>query len=140
MVGHLLPGVELTIYDRHPDRARALADDAGNVAGIGRAGAATTARDATSSADVVVTAASFAPAAERQTLTTDWLGPETLVVAVDYATYVSASVATAAALFLTDQREQFLCGFAIALLDALKDLGDVAHATEYWARTEIKEA
>jgi len=42
--------------------------------------------------------------------------------------------------FLIDQREQFLCGFAIALLDALKDLGDVAHATEYWARTEIKEA
>jgi ornithine cyclodeaminase/alanine dehydrogenase-like protein (mu-crystallin family) len=56
----------------------------------------------------VITAASFGPPSERQQLTNGWLAPNVLVVAVDYATYVAASVARAASLFLTDQREQFL--------------------------------
>jgi len=124
VLGHLLPGVELAIYDRHADRSQALAGDAATVAGIGSAEAATTARDATSSADVVVTAASFAPAAERQTLTTDWLAPQALIVAVDYATYVSASVATAAALFLTDQREQFIANRDAGNFDGYPDPGE----------------
>ena len=123
VLGRLLPGVELAVYDRHPDRALALADAAVDVPGIGSAGAVTTARDATSSADVVVTAASFAPAAERQTLTIDWLAPEALVVAVDYSTYVAASVARAAALFLTDQREQFLANRDAGNFDGYPDPG-----------------
>ena len=108
VVGHLMPGVELTIFDRHPDRAAAFATEAKSVAGIGLAGVAGTAIEATRSADVVITAASFAAPAERQVLTDDWLGPDSLVVAVDYATYVAAAVARSAALFMTDQREQFL--------------------------------
>ena len=32
--------------------------------------------------------------------------------------------------FLIDQRQQFLGGFGIALLGALEDLGDIAHATQ----------
>jgi len=36
-----------------------------------------------------------------------------LVVAVDYATYVAASVAREAGLFLVDQREQFLANVDI---------------------------
>jgi ornithine cyclodeaminase/alanine dehydrogenase-like protein (mu-crystallin family) len=108
VVAHLLPGVELAVFDRHPDRASALVAEARSVPGIGRAEVAATAIDATRPADVVITAASFSPASERQHLTNDWLTPDALVIAVDYATYVAASVARAASLFLTDQREQFL--------------------------------
>jgi ornithine cyclodeaminase/alanine dehydrogenase-like protein (mu-crystallin family) len=108
VVGHLMPGVEVTIFDRHPDRAAVFAAEAKSVAGIARAGVAGTAIEATRSADVVITAASFTAPPDRQVLTDDWLGPDSLVVAVDYATYVAAAVARSAALFVTDQREQFL--------------------------------
>jgi ornithine cyclodeaminase/alanine dehydrogenase-like protein (mu-crystallin family) len=108
VVGHLLPGVELTLFDRHPERAAALAVEAAQVRGIGRVRVAGDAIEASRSADVVITAASFAAPADRQVLTGDWLDRDVLVVAVDYATYVSAEVARSAALFLTDQREQFL--------------------------------
>jgi hypothetical protein len=32
--------------------------------------------------------------------------------------------------FFIDQRQQFLSGFGIALLDALEDLGDIAHMAQ----------
>jgi ornithine cyclodeaminase/alanine dehydrogenase-like protein (mu-crystallin family) len=41
-------------------------------------------------------------------MTNDWLEPGALVVAVDYATMCAASVAQQAALFLVDDRGQFL--------------------------------
>ncbi len=42
--------------------------------------------------------------------------------------------------FLIDQREKFGRGFAIAPLDALEDVGDIAHTTERrWSRV-IAEA
>ena len=65
-----------------------------------------TAEAAIRDADVVVTAASFGPV--RQVMTEDWLAPDALVVPVDYATYCAASVARGAALFLVDDRGQFL--------------------------------
>jgi ornithine cyclodeaminase/alanine dehydrogenase-like protein (mu-crystallin family) len=108
VLGHVLPGLELLIFDRHPDRAVSLAGRAEQTTGIQSARPAATARDATRSADVVVTAASFAPVDQRQPMTDDWLAPDALVVAVDYATYVAASVARSAGLFLVDHREQFL--------------------------------
>jgi ornithine cyclodeaminase/alanine dehydrogenase-like protein (mu-crystallin family) len=121
VLAHVLPGVELTIFDRHPDRAKALADEATGLAGIGRTGTAATAIEAARTADVLITAASFAPAAQRQALTTDWLAPGALVVAVDYATYVAASVAADAALFLTDEREQFLANRDAGNFDGYPD-------------------
>ena len=121
VLADLLPGVELTIFDRHPDRAAALAEEAAGFAGIGSTGTAATAIEATRTADVLVTAASFAPSAQRQALTTDWLAPGALVVAVDYATYVAASVAADAALFLTDQREQFLANRDAGNFDGYPD-------------------
>ncbi len=121
VVGHLLPGVDVAIFDRHPDRAAGLAADAAGVLGIGRARAATTAREATGTADVVITAASFAPAAERQVLTADWLAPGGLVVAVDYATHVAAAVARDAALFVTDHREQFVANREAGAFDGYPD-------------------
>jgi ornithine cyclodeaminase/alanine dehydrogenase len=123
VIGRLLPGVDLAIFDRHPERAEALAGKAARVPGIGAAHAATSAIEATRSADVVVTAASFAPAAERQTLTGEWLAPDALVVAVDYATYVAASVAREAALFLVDQREQFVVNRDAGAFDGYPDPG-----------------
>ena len=42
--------------------------------------------------------------------------------------------------FLIDQRQQFLRGFAIALLDAFENLGDIAHATELKRPAEIEES
>jgi alanine dehydrogenase len=121
VVGHLMPGLDLTIYDRHRERAAALAEEAGRVPGIGRARVASSAIEATRSADVVITAASFAPAAERQSLTDEWLTPDALVVAVDYATYVAASVARSAALFVVDQREQFLANRDAGAFDGYPD-------------------
>jgi ornithine cyclodeaminase/alanine dehydrogenase-like protein (mu-crystallin family) len=69
----------------------------------------------------VITAASFAPAAERQVLTADWLAPGSLVVAVDYATHVAASVARDAALFVTDHREQFVANREAGAFDGYPD-------------------
>jgi ornithine cyclodeaminase/alanine dehydrogenase len=108
MLGHVLPGTTLRVFDRDPSRAEALAVRARATPGVGEASAAVTARDAVDGADVVITAASFVPAPERQVMTDDWLRPETLVIPIDYATYCSASVARKAALFVVDDREQFL--------------------------------
>jgi ornithine cyclodeaminase/alanine dehydrogenase-like protein (mu-crystallin family) len=106
VLGATLPGVALTLFDRHPERAAALANTARTTAGIGQVGVASDARDAVRDADVIVTAASFGPV--RQVMTTDWLAPDALVVPVDYATYCAADVARTAGLFLVDDRGQFL--------------------------------
>lgn len=123
ILGHVLPGVELTVFDRHAERAAELAAAARATPGIGAATTAATARAATQHADVVVTAASFAPADQRQQLTDDWLAPDALVVAVDYATYVAASIAERAARFIVDQREQFLANRDAGNFDGYPDPG-----------------
>src|SRR3954471_8827753 len=46
VLGHVLAGVELTVFDRHPDRAAALVAAADQTSGIGSAQSARTARDA----------------------------------------------------------------------------------------------
>jgi ornithine cyclodeaminase/alanine dehydrogenase-like protein (mu-crystallin family) len=105
VVGHVLPGSRLAVHDRDPERAAALAATARATGGIASAEVAPTARQAVEGADVVVTAASFGPV--QQVMTTDWLAPETTVIAVDYATYCSAQAAREASLFLVDERAQF---------------------------------
>lgn len=106
ILGHVLPGVSLAVFDRHPDRAASLAEAARAIPGIANVTVGPDARRTIEDADVVVTAASFGPV--RQVMTDDWLLPDALVVPVDYATYCAAEVARDAALFLVDQREQFL--------------------------------
>ena len=72
---------------RPPRRARRSARRGGGGHARDRRGAVRAdARSAVASADVVVTAASFGPV--RQAMTADWLAPDALVVAVDYATIV----------------------------------------------------
>jgi ornithine cyclodeaminase/alanine dehydrogenase-like protein (mu-crystallin family) len=104
VVAHLLPGAEVAIFDRHPERAALAAAEAGFL----RAHAASSAPEAVAGADLVITAASFTAPDRRQVMTTDWLAAEALVIAVDYATYCSAGVARDAALFLVDETRQFL--------------------------------
>ena len=70
---------------------------------------------------MVVTVASFVAPPERQVMTNDWLGPETLVVPVDYATYCAAEVARDAALFVVDHRDQFLANRDAGQFDAYPD-------------------
>jgi ornithine cyclodeaminase/alanine dehydrogenase-like protein (mu-crystallin family) len=110
VLGYTLPGVTVTIVDRHADRAEALAEVARATPGIA---SATTASGhdpaaATRGADVVITAASFTDPAHRQVMDGSWLDENALVVPVDYATMCAASVAHEAALFLVDDRGQFL--------------------------------
>jgi ornithine cyclodeaminase/alanine dehydrogenase-like protein (mu-crystallin family) len=72
---------------------------------------------------VVITAASFTTPDRRGALTVEWLTPDALVVAVDYATMVAASVARDAALFLTDERDQFLANRDAGQFDGYPDPG-----------------
>ena len=119
VLGRVLPGVELAVFARDPEHAAALAEEARTTAGLADVRVASSVRDAIATADVVVTAASFGPV--RQVMTSDWLAPDALVVAVDYDVYCAAEVARDAALFLVDQREQFLANRDAGLFDGYPD-------------------
>jgi ornithine cyclodeaminase/alanine dehydrogenase-like protein (mu-crystallin family) len=106
--GHVLPGVELRLFDRDRHRAERLAAVARTTPGIGGVSVHDVAREAVEGADVVLTAASFGPAEERQSMTNDWLAEGATIVPIDYATYCAAEVARDAALFLVDHRDQYL--------------------------------
>ena len=108
VLGHVLPGVALTLFDRDRIRAEVLAAVASETEGIGEVRVAASAREAVHGAGVVVTAASFVAPPERQVMTNDWLTPDALVVPVDYATYCAAEVAREASLFVVDHTAQFL--------------------------------
>ena len=107
------------LFDRHPDRVEALADLARSTDGIGAVAVAADARSAVDGADVVVTTVSFGPV--RQVMTSDWLADDALVVPVDYATFCAADVARGAALFLVDDRDQFLANRDAGLFDDYPD-------------------
>jgi ornithine cyclodeaminase/alanine dehydrogenase-like protein (mu-crystallin family) len=132
VLGHVLPGVELVLYDRDAGRASDLARIARETPGVGAATVASSAREAVEGADVVVTVASFVPPPERQVMTNAWLAPDALVVPVDYATYCAAEVARNAALFIVDHRDQFLANRDAGHFDGYPDpaamFGDVLAA------------
>jgi ornithine cyclodeaminase/alanine dehydrogenase-like protein (mu-crystallin family) len=121
VIGHVLPGTRLAVFDRHTERAEALVALARETEGIEDAAVAPDARSAVAGADVVVTAASFVPPPERQVMTTDWLSDDALVVPVDYATYCSAEVARGAGLFVVDHRDQFLVNREAGQFDGYPD-------------------
>jgi ornithine cyclodeaminase/alanine dehydrogenase-like protein (mu-crystallin family) len=121
VLGHVLPGVELAIHDRHADRAVRLADVAETTAGIGQVRLAASVVDATDGADVVITAASFTTPAGRQALGPDAFTADALIVAIDYATLVASAVARDAGLFLVDDRGQFLANRDAGQFDGYPD-------------------
>jgi ornithine cyclodeaminase/alanine dehydrogenase-like protein (mu-crystallin family) len=133
VLGHVLPGVELSIYDTQSDRAAALAAMARATAGIGAAEVAPSPRDAVDGADVVVSAAAFTTPDRRQSMTNAWLAADALVVPVDYATYCAAEVARDASLFVVDHREQFLANRDAGQFDDYPDptamMGEALAAT-----------
>ena len=108
VVAHLLPGVPVTLCDRDPSRSEALAEEI--AAGRhGQVGAVTTEADPTAAVEgaaLVLTLVSFGP--DRQSIPAEAFRADATVVAVDYDMCVPASVARDAALFLTDDRGQFL--------------------------------
>ena len=70
---------------------------------------------------MVLTAASFGPAEERQSMTNEWLAPGATVIPIDYATYCAAEVARDAALFLVDHRDQYLANREAGNFDGYPD-------------------
>ena len=119
VIGHLLPGAQVAIHDRHPERAESVAELARSTPGIAGARTAANAPEATMGADLVVTAIAFGPV--RQTLRLAHLAPHALVVAVDYATSVHHEVARDAGLFLVDERGQFDANRSAGLFEAYPD-------------------
>ncbi len=119
VLGHVLPGADLAIFDREPARATDLAALAREVEGIGTVRVAGSAREAVSTADVVLTCVSFGPV--RQVMTADWFAPDALVVPVDYDTSVAADVASSAAVFLVDEVAQFAASRAAGSFDGYPD-------------------
>ncbi len=115
-VAGLLPDADVVVFDRHPERAEALAATVG-----GRTAAS--ARAAVESADVVITAVTFARPEDRGAMSGSWLRDDALVIAVDYAAMVAADVARDAALFLTDERGQFLANRDAGQFDGYPDPG-----------------
>jgi len=105
VIGHLLPGASIRLADREVERANALAADARILKGVSSIEVAPDVRLAVEGADLVVSLVSFGP--EHQALDAEWLGPETLFVAVDYDMQAPASLASEA-FFVVDERAQFL--------------------------------
>ena len=105
VLGHLLPACAVRLTDVDGARATALALEAVSIEGIDSVEPVASVREAVESADVVVSVVSFGP--DRQALDPAWLGPETLVIAVDYDMQAPAALAREA-LFAVDDRGQFL--------------------------------
>ncbi|MBI3750057.1 MAG: hypothetical protein HY263_00100, partial [Chloroflexi bacterium] len=121
VIGHVLPGATLRLFDRDRARAEVLAEAARATAGVASVSVHDAARAAVDGANVVVSAASFGPPSERQPMTNAWLRSDATVVPIDYATYCAAEVARDAALFLVDQREQYLANRDAGQFDGYPD-------------------
>jgi alanine dehydrogenase len=108
VIAHLRPGVELRVCDREEARASALAAEvrAGDHGPFETVTSTTDPVAAIDGATLVLTMVSFGP--DRQAIPTEAFAAESTIVAVDYDMCVPASVAAGAALFLTDDRPQFL--------------------------------
>ncbi len=105
VVAHLLPGASLTVHDRNPERAEAIAAEAAASGSFGETDTAPTAGEALRDADVVLPFVSFGP--DRQSLRAEDFAADALVVAVDYDMSVPAALADQAALFVVDEAGQF---------------------------------
>ncbi|MFM2105860.1 MAG: hypothetical protein RL338_892 [Chloroflexota bacterium] len=119
VLAHLVPGCTLAVFGPRPPRVEAFAALARTVPGIGAVEVAATPRDAIRDAGIVITAVPFG--AVDAPLTNDWLAPDALVVALDYATYVAAEVARDAACFVVDERGQFVANRAAGRFDGYRD-------------------
>jgi ornithine cyclodeaminase len=106
VLAHLLPGSTLVIHDRDADRAGSLAAEAEATGAFDAIATVDRPVDAIDGADVVVTLVSFGP--DRQAVPLSAWAPDVTAVAVDYDMCAPAGLAADAALFLVDDRGQFL--------------------------------
>jgi ornithine cyclodeaminase/alanine dehydrogenase-like protein (mu-crystallin family) len=105
VLGHLLPGSELVVTDRHADRAEEVAGEARRSGGFSLVSVETDRERAVKGADVVVSVVSFGP--DRQGIPAAAFDTVRLIVAVDYDMCVPAAVAARATPFVVDERGQF---------------------------------
>jgi alanine dehydrogenase len=116
VVGALLPDAELMLFDRNLERARTVVDewrDVGRRAVVGESAESTTRES-----QLVITAATLS---KTQLMTPSWVGEGTLVVSIDFATYASAALASAASAFVVDDRDQFLAYRANGYFDGFPE-------------------
>ncbi len=108
IVARLLPGVSLCLCDRDRGRVDALAQEVerGDHGSFGSVETTTVAARAVEGAALALTLVSFGP--QRQSIPAEAFRDDATIVAVDYDMCVPAAVASGAALFLTDDRDQFL--------------------------------
>jgi ornithine cyclodeaminase/alanine dehydrogenase-like protein (mu-crystallin family) len=106
VLAFLVPGATLVIHDRDEARAGGLAGEAEASEAFSAVATVGGAADAVEGADLVVTLVSFGP--DRQAIPAAAFAPDATIVAVDYDMCVPASVAADAALFLVDDRGQYL--------------------------------
>ncbi len=108
VVAHLMPAVDVTLCDRDPARLAMLAAEVRS-GEHGPFGAVSTTTDAVAAVDgaaLVLTLVSFGP--DHQAIPEAAFRDDATIVAVDYDMCVPAPLAAGAALFLTDDRGQFL--------------------------------
>ena len=108
IVAQLMPGVALRLCDLDLERVERLAAEvsAGDHGALGHVESTTDATEAVEGAALVLTLVSFGP--DRQAVPEDAFRADATVVAVDYDMCVPASLAKSAALFLTDDHDQFM--------------------------------
>ncbi len=105
VLAHVAKDTDLTIVDRHRERAAALAAVARATDAFRTVAAATAADEGVATADVVLTMVSFGP--ERQAVPAAAFARARLIVAVDYDMCVPAAVVSESSTFLTDDIAQF---------------------------------
>jgi ornithine cyclodeaminase/alanine dehydrogenase-like protein (mu-crystallin family) len=113
VLAEVLPGAQLSIADRHADRAETVAQEARDRAAFAAVRVTTDPLVALEGADVALAMTSFGP--DRQSIPVEAFAPESLVVAVDYDMCVPAALARDAGLFLVDERGQFESNIAAGL-------------------------
>ncbi len=119
MLAGVLPGCRVTIHDRDSGRAAQLADRTRAQGRFGEVTTNDTAIGAITDADVVITMVSFGPL--RQVVPAEAFAHAGLVLTVDYDMCLPASVARDAALFLVDERGQFLANRTDAVFVGFPD-------------------
>ncbi|CAN5446931.1 hypothetical protein BH24CHL9_BH24CHL9_14760 [soil metagenome] len=105
VLGALLPGVELLVHDRHPERAERLAGEVASLTGVGSARAVEDPGPALARADIVVTATALGGA--EPVLGPGDVAPDALMLPVDYSAYMTPALVTAATTFAVDARGRF---------------------------------
>lgn len=122
LVRDLFPAAAISVYDRHPERALGLLRTA-----AANGFAAISLEETVTGADVVITMGALGSA--FQILSTAWLAPTCVVVAVDFATHAPAALALEAGTFAVDDRAQFLAyreaGYFDGYPDPVTTLGEL---------------